>query len=93
MAFWNRRKRKSQDAEHADSGLVQKSKRGVKRSPPVALEVKLLAIDALESDLPPKDVAEIVGVGEGTLGKWRRQKQEGGLSALCRRDTDAGDRA
>ena len=58
MAFWNRRKKKSQDAEHADSGQVQKSKRAVKRSPPVALEVKLLAIEALESDLPAQDVAE-----------------------------------
>ena len=74
MAFWNRMKRKSQVAEYADSGEVQKSKKAVKRSPPVALEVKLLAIEALESDLPPKDVAEVVGVAEGTLGKWRRQK-------------------
>jgi len=92
MAFWNRRKRKSQDAEHADSGLVQKSRKTVKRSPPVALEVKLVAIEALESDLLPKDVAEIVGVAEGTIGKWRRQKQEGGLPALCRRASSIGVR-
>ena len=92
MGFWNRRKRKSQNAEHADSGQVQKSRKTVKRSPPVALEVKLLAIAALESDLPPKDVAEIVGVAEGTIGKWRRQKQEGGLPALCRRASSIGVR-
>jgi hypothetical protein len=85
MAFWKRRKREVQVVEPADTGQVQKSKKAVKRSPPVALEVKLLAIEALESDLPAEDVAEIVGVAEGTLGKWCRQHLEGGLSALCRR--------
>jgi transposase InsO family protein len=85
MAFWNRRKRSVGVVEAADVGEVQKSKKPVKRSPPVALEVKLLAIEALESDLPARDVAEVVGVAEGTLTKWRRQHEEGGLHGLCRR--------
>ncbi|MCP5120592.1 MAG: transposase, partial [bacterium] len=85
MAFWNRRKKEIQEGVEADSGKVQKSKKAVKRSPPVALEAKLVAIEALESGLSPKDVAEIVGVADGTLAKWRRQQEEGGLSGLCRR--------
>ena len=71
--------------EPADAGQAQKGKRSVKRSAPVALEVKLLAIEALESDLPVRHLAEIVGVADGTLSKWRRQHQEGGLHGLCRR--------
>jgi len=92
MAFWSRGKRQRRVVEPAEAGQVQKSSKMVKRSPPVALEVKLLAIEALESDLLPKDVAEIVGVAEGTIGKWRRQKQEGGLPTLCRRASSIGVR-
>jgi len=85
MAFWSRRKRQLQVGEAADTGQVQKSKKAVKRSPPVAMEVKLLAIEALESELSAGDVAEIVGVAETTLSTWRRQYQEGGVAGICRR--------
>jgi len=33
----------------ADTGRAQKAKRTIKRSPPVAMEVKLLAMEALEA--------------------------------------------
>ena len=85
MAFWNRRKRQLQVGEPADTGQVQKSKKAVKRSPPVALEMKLVALEALEAGLAPEDIAELVGVVEGTVAKWRRQHEEGGLQGLCRR--------
>jgi len=85
MAFWSRGKRQRQVVEPADAGQVQKSRKTVKRSPPVALEVKLVAIEALESGLAAPDIAEVVGVAEGTLGKWRRQQDDGGLQSLCRR--------
>ncbi|MCK4415298.1 MAG: transposase [Candidatus Eisenbacteria sp.] len=64
----------------------------VKRSPPVALEVKLVAVEALEAGLAAQDIAEVVGVVEGTLGSWRRQHQEGGLAGLCRRSSSIGVR-
>ena len=56
MDFWNRQKKIAQVLP-ADAGRVRKSKKGVKRARPVALEVKLLAIEALESGLSPSDVA------------------------------------
>jgi transposase InsO family protein len=84
MAFWNRTK-KAAAVLPADAGQVGKSKKAVKRSPPVAMEVKLLAIEALESELSASDVAEIVGVAETTLSTWRRQYEEGGVAGLCRR--------
>jgi transposase InsO family protein len=57
----------------------------MRRSPPAPLEVKLLVMEALETDLSVKDVAEIVGVTDTTISAWRKQYQEGGVSALCRR--------
>ncbi len=45
-----------------DAGRVQKSKRTIKRSPPLAMEVKILALEALESGLswptPPRPAGE-----------------------------------
>jgi hypothetical protein len=39
MSFWKRRKQSSS----GDAGQVQKAKKSIKRSPPVAMEVKILA--------------------------------------------------
>ena len=50
MQFWKRKRRVSQQGTTAsDTGQVRKAKRTIKRSPPVAMEVKLLAIEALEA--------------------------------------------
>jgi transposase InsO family protein len=87
MAFWNRGNKGARPSPAVEAGQVTKPRKSVKRSPPVALEVKLLAIEALESELSTADVAEIVGVAETTLSAWRRQHAEGGLKTLCRRSS------
>jgi transposase InsO family protein len=84
MAFWKRVK-KARPVQSPDTGQVKKSRKSVKRSPAVAMEVKVLAIEALDAGLPTKDVAEIVGVAESTLSTWRHQHHEGGVDALCRK--------
>ena len=67
MSFWKRRKQVSEQAPSpADTGRVQKAKKTIKRSPPVAMEVKILALEALESGLSANEVGELVGVGGGT---------------------------
>ena len=58
MSFWKRRKQSSA----GDTGRVQKAKKSVKRSPPVAMEIKILAIEVLESGLSAQEVGELVGV-------------------------------
>jgi transposase InsO family protein len=68
-----------------DAGQVQKPKKTVKRSPPVAMEVKILAIEALESGLSANEVGELVGVGSGTIHKWRKDYADGGVQGLCRK--------
>ena len=84
MPFWKRTKRKS-EAPPPDTGQVQPARTTRRRSPPAALEVKLLAIEALESGADKKDVAEVIGVGPSTLGTWLKQYREGGVQGLCRR--------
>ncbi len=60
MSFWKRSKQSSA----GDAGQVQKAKRSVKRSPPVAMEIKILALEALDSGLSADAVGELVGVGK-----------------------------
>ena len=50
MSFWKRRKRVSgRGSSAADTGRAQKYKKSVKRSPPVAMEIKVLAVEALDA--------------------------------------------
>ena len=61
MSFWKRRKRSpSSSSEAGDSGQAQKAKPKIKRSPPVAMEVKILALEALDSGLSASEVGELV---------------------------------
>ncbi len=83
MPFWKRQK-KSQTPP-PDTGQVQPARKTRRRSPPAALEVKLLAIEAVESGADKKDVAKVIGVGSSTLGKWHKQYRDGGVPGLCRR--------
>jgi len=86
MQFWKRKRRVfQQGATPSDAGQVQKAKRTIKRSPPVAMEVKLLAIEALDSGLSANEVGELVGVGVATIHKWHKDYAEGGVQGLCRK--------
>jgi transposase InsO family protein len=49
------------------------------------MEVKILALEALESGLSAIEVGELVGVGSGTIHKWRKEYSEAGVQGLCRK--------
>jgi transposase len=83
MSFWKRSKRSSV----GDAGPVQKTKKSVKHSPPVAMEIKILALEALDSGLSAVEVGELVGVVSGTIDKWRKEYAEGGVQGLCRKSS------
>jgi len=86
MSFWKREKQSSDRGRSAgDAGKVEKAKRTIKRSPPLAMEVKILALEALDSGLSAIEVGELVGVGSGTIHKWRKDYSEGGVQGLCRK--------
>jgi transposase InsO family protein len=85
MSFWKRPQKKSQTPA-PETGKVQPAqKKTVRRSPPAALEVKLLAIEALENGIDRKDLADVVGVEPSTLASWHKQYREVGVGGLCRR--------
>ncbi len=80
MSFWKRKKQSSDRGSSAgDAGQVRKAKRTIKRSPPLAMEVKILALEALDSGLSANEVGELVGVGSGTIHKWRKDYADGGV--------------
>jgi len=85
MGFWKRGKSRRKASHPSEVGAMPVAESVVKRSQPMPLEVKLLAMEALESDLTPQDVGELVGVTDTTITTWRKLYREGGVSALCRR--------
>jgi len=54
MPFRSRKNSPGKQTPKGDRGRVQKAKKTVKRSRPVAMEVKILAVKALDSGLPRK---------------------------------------
>ena len=58
MPFWTRHKTRKESTLAGDTGQVQPARAGQKRNPPAPLEVKLLAMEALDYDLTVKEVAE-----------------------------------
>jgi transposase len=89
MSLWSFRKKAQESAE---TGRALKRKKAVKRSPPVAMEVKVLAIEALEAGLSAEEVGELAGVIPATVQKWRKQCAEGGMEALARKASSIGVR-
>ena len=86
MSFWKRRKQGSHPGSSpGDTGQVQKARKRIKRSPPLAMEVKILAVDALESGLSASEIGDLVGVGPGTIHKWRKDYADAGVQGLCRK--------
>jgi transposase InsO family protein len=51
------------------------------------MEVKLLAIEALESGAERRDVARIIGVHQSTLASWHKLYVEGGVPGMCRKSS------
>jgi len=82
MPFWNRKNTSKESTPACDTGKVQKAKAPVKRNPASPLEVKLLAMEALETGLTTNQVAEIVGVTDTTIKAWRKQYQDNGVKGL-----------
>jgi len=87
--FWKGKKRYDERQAHgAAAHRTQPSGSRRTRGPSVALEVKLLAVEAREAGLTSREVAELVGVGKVTIDKWRRiylREGETGLRRQVRR--------
>jgi len=69
--FWKGKKQYDQRETHGSPADRAKSAAPRGRRPTVALEVKLLAMEAREAGLSSREVAELVGVQKVTIDKWR----------------------
>jgi len=56
-----------------------------KRRPLLPLEIKLLALDALQQGLTRSEVAEIVGVATVTISAWQKKYDTEGIAGFYRR--------
>ena len=90
MGFWKRKKTqkkavKKSDVtiEASDSGDDDKKRRGGEVS--FAMEVKLLALDALEAGPAGPEVGDIIGASRASVYLWRKQFKEQGVDGLRRR--------
>jgi len=86
MAFWNKRKEK---VVCAPAEGVAQARVGRKRKM-LPVEVKLLAMDAIEAGMTSGDVCELVGVSPSSIAHWRKLYQEGGAQALMRQASSPG---
>lgn len=84
-ALWKRSQVPRSEAMAADAGRVRPTRRIAHRSPAQPLEVKLLAIEAVESGLAQVEVARLIGVMPTTVSSWLRSYRQDGVSGLSRR--------
>ena len=71
MSFLRFKKKRKVQAPPADTGQVQKARKSFTRSSPVAMEVKLLAMEALESGMSPQEVGDLLSLSGSTIHNWR----------------------
>ena len=62
MSFWSQNKPKKPKSPPLDTGQAIPSRKTIHRSPPIAFEAKLLAIEAIDCGADRHDVAEVLGV-------------------------------
>ena len=85
MLFWNKNKKKVQ--EHSAPTTVSRRSSSGRRFP---LEVKLLAAQAKDAGLGPKEVAELIGASAHSVSKWHKLYQEGGPEVLMTQSSSPG---
>jgi transposase InsO family protein len=84
MGLFNRKKA---PAKPADKPLEQGRTPSRRRAAITPLEVKLLALEALQNGLTRSEVAEIIGVAAVTIGAWQKKYDSDGLRGLYRRSS------
>ena len=62
MSFWKTNKPKKPASPPLDTGQAIPVRKKIHRSPPIAFEAKLLAIEAIDCGTDRNDVAEVLGV-------------------------------
>jgi len=74
MVFWKKSKKK----QATESNPVQRKKKGG-RTP---VELKLAAMEALGKGLGAREVADLIGVSDASVYKWRKAYEKEGVAGL-----------
>ena len=85
MFFWNKNKKHS--ASNSPTISVSRRSSSGRR---FTVEIKLLAAQARDAGLAPKEVADLIGSSSGTVSKWYKLYQEGGPEALMTMSSSPG---
>jgi len=85
MFFWNRNKK--QITDHPAPRVSPRPSSSGRR---FSVEIKLLAAQAKDAGLGPKEVADLVGASPYTVSKWHKLYREGGAEALLAQSSSPG---
>ena len=83
MSFWNPNKPKKPASPPLDTGQAVPARKKIHRSPPIAFEAKMLAIEAVGCGADQHDVAQVLGVKPNTISTWTKSYNESGIRGLC----------
>jgi hypothetical protein len=83
MSFWNQNKPKKPAPPPVDTGQAVPVRKKIHRSPPIAFEAKLLAIEAIDCGADRQVVAQVLGVKSNTISTWIKSYSEKGIRGLC----------
>jgi transposase InsO family protein len=83
MSFWKQNKPKKPKSPPLDTGQAVPVRKKIHRSPPIAFEAKVLAIEAIDCGADRNDVAEVLDVKPNTISNWMKSYTEKGLRGLC----------
>jgi transposase InsO family protein len=85
MFFWNKSKKQTTESSPPRVG-PHRSNSGRR----FTIDIKLLAAQARDAGLGPKEVADLVGASPYTVSKWHKLYREGGPEALMAQSSSPG---
>ena len=83
MAFWKKKRKKQASKASSETG----PRKGGKRTP---LDLKLAAMDGLAQGLNAREVAELIGVSDASIYKWRKLYEKEGVAELRKKASSRG---
>ena len=88
MSFWKPAKAQKTEPRPPDTGQAVPVRKKIHRSPPIAFEAKMLAIEAVSSGADRHDIAKILGINPSTISNWLKVYRDEGIKGLCRKPSN-----
>ena len=88
MSFWKPAKAQKTEPRPPDTGRAVPVRKKIHRSPPIAFEANMLAIEAVSSGADRHDIAKILGINPSTISNWLKVYRDEGIKGLCRKPSN-----